>query len=262
MYYFCNFIDEEIKGISKDSVNFIDDSKVEDSKPVYCYKVKGNNRIGLMFSSEKTNGVELDLFEGYDSTEENPIILVATKKIQVYSGVRSHIRYIPMGNCFLVALIEGCISIENNGNMIPLSRNYSGTVNGNVIDYDFNSIRTLNTFKDKGSDMLISDYVMSDCTINYTLGKQDSKMVSVSFNKDKFIFFNKVIFLEARKVKEEKQKALSEEKERNKERYSEIEREWREKEEKKQHTTKKVKTDSEKASEGAKDFLKSLGLQV
>lgn len=231
MYYFCNFMETKIKGYKK-ALNFINISNVldENVQQAKCFKISKEGVQGLEFiaSSEESNGVEMDFLgsmscekvgateEELASTNENPIIVVATKKFKIYENIPSYIKYFPVQGGVIVALIKGYISVESkDGEMIPLSRNCDVMSSDNGVVLTADDIKKLNVLKDVSSGLSYSDLVVSDCIISYTVNSKDgSKYKSIKFNKENFVTLNEEVFEEARLAKEARERVLQEERER------------------------------------------------
>ena len=231
MYYFCNFLGRKNKGYNKNGVGFINVSEELDShvQPSECYLVNEDGVSGLNFVTfnEKSQGSKLDFIGSLSSekmgctdkelvsTDENPIIIVGTRSFKVYSGIPTYIKYIPVRDGVVVALIKGYISVEGkDGEMIPLSRNCDAVSTSEGQVYNADSIRKLNMLKEKESGLLYSEYVINDCIISLTTTKDGSKLSSTRFNKENFTVINKEVFVEAKAKREAELKAIEEEKKR------------------------------------------------
>jgi hypothetical protein len=230
MYYFCNFIDKEMKGYKKE-LGFIEVSEKlnESVQPAFCCMVEKEGVKGLNFLAlgEKAVGEEIDFIGSFASekvgskveelvsTNDNPIIVVATRKFNVFTGIPSYIKYFPVEGGVIVTLVKGYITVEDsNGTMIPLSRNCDALVNNESNLYTAEDIRKLNILKDIESGLNYSDYVVSDCIISHSYSKDGNKIKSVKFNKENFIILNKEVFIEAKARKEEELRIKAEEKKR------------------------------------------------
>lgn len=239
MYYFCNFLGRESKGYNKNGVGFVNVSEALDShvQPAECYLVKENGVTGLNFVAfnERSKGNKVDFIGSLSSdkvgstdkelvsTDENPIIIIGTRSFKVYNGIPTYIKYIPVQNGVVVALIKGYISVEGkDGEMIPLSRNCDAVSTSEGKVYNAEEIRKLNILKEKESDLAYSEYVVSDCILSLTVSKDGSKLSSIRFNKDNFVILNKEVFIEAKKKKDAELLALAEERKRRAEEIARI----------------------------------------
>lgn len=282
MYYFCNFIDKEMKGYKKE-LGFIEVSEKlnESVQPAFCCMVEKEGVRGLNFLAlgEKAVGEEIDFIGSFASekvgskveelvsTNDNPIIVVATRKFNVFTGIPSYIKYFPVEGGVIVTLVKGYITVEDsNGTMIPLSRNCDALVNNESNLYTAEDIRKLNILKDIESGLNYSDYVVSDCIISHSHSKDGNKIKSVKFNKENFIILNKEVFMEAKARKEEELRIRAEEKKRRDEEIAlfneNYKRRMKEKEEEKKAKKKasSSKTSNKKevitsAADGAQAFL-------
>lgn len=282
MYYFCNFIDKEMKGYKKE-LGFIEVSEKlnESVQPAFCCMVEKEGVKGLNFLAlgEKAVGEEIDFIGSFASekvgskveelvsTNDNPIIVVATRKFNVFTGIPSYIKYFPVDGGVIVTLVKGYITVEDsNGEMIPLSRNCDALVNNESNLYTAEDIRKLNILKDIESGLNYSDYVVSDCIISHSHSKDGNKIKSVKFNKENFIILNKEVFMEAKARKEEELRIRAEEKKRRDEEIAlfneNYKKRMKEKEEEKKAKKKasSSKTSNKKevitsAADGAQAFL-------
>lgn len=283
MYYFCNFMETKIKGYKK-ALNFINISNVldENVQQAKCFKISKEGVQGLEFiaSSEESNGVEMDFLgsmscekvgvteEELASTNENPIIVVATRKFKIYENIPSYIKYFPVHGGVIVALIKGYISVESkDGEMIPLSRNCDVMSSDNGIVLTADDIKKLNVLKDVSSGLSYSDLVVSDCIISYTVNSKDgSKYKSIKFNKENFVTLNEEVFEEARLAKEAREKAMQEERERKAKEMAEFNKIYREKlkdeEKNKEKSSAKPKRTSKKDEEPVTTVTGSKGAQA
>lgn len=290
MYYFCNFMNKELKGYKRE-LGFV---KVTDEldaivQPAECYMIERNGVKGLGFAavSEKVSGTKVDFLgslaiekvgstlEELVSSNDNPIIVVATKRFKVYKEIPSYVKYFPVQGGVIVALIKGYISVEDkNGVMIPLSRNCDAVSTNDGLEFNAEEVRKLNILKDKESGIGYSDFVVSDCVITYTVTKDGNKFKSLKFNKEYFVVLNKEVFETAKVRREAELKAVEEE---NKRRAKEIaefnanyKKRMKEEEEKKKaeksasragrprKTSTKAETSVFSGSEGAQAFLECL----
>lgn len=283
MYYFCNFMEKELNRYSKKGVGAVRVSNDLDSvvQLAECYEVEENGlkHLDFLTVNETSNGTKIDFLGKFSSdklgcteqelvsTDENPIIIVATKKFKIFSGIPTYIKYLPIKGGALVALIKGFISVESkDGQMLPLSRNCDATLTGTSFTYNADDIRKLNVIKEKESDILYSDYVVNDCIISHTVTKDGGSLKSVKFNKDNFVILNKEVFEEAKERKIAELKAKEEEKKRRDEEIARFNAEYKkrmlEEENKKAEAKKTVKRNSTPkketvvaGSEGAQFFL-------
>lgn len=286
MFYFCNFLGQEMKGCDSKGVKSISisddlDSLVQTAKCFQVFNKDDSVSLHFISASETHSGVEMDFLgnlssdkvkctdKELESTDDNPIIIVATKSFEVYGGIPSYIKYFPVEGGVLVALIKGFISVESKeGEMIPLSRNCEASVPNNKYVYSADYIKRLNILEEKESGLGFSSYTVSDCIINHTVSKDGSVLKSVKFNKDNFNILNKEVFLKAKARKIEREELLKKEKERRAKEIAEFnanykrrmleeeERKAKEKEKpKKQRSKKVVETEIAVDSEGARSFL-------
>lgn len=289
MYYLCNFMEKEIKGYNKKGLGFvrITDNLNSSVQEADCYKIEENGVIGLQFTAvkETCNGEKIDFLGNFTamgneentndliSSYSNPIIIVATKKFKIYDGIPTYIKYIPVKDGVLVALIKGFISVEGvDGEMIPLSRNCDAITSDSGTVYGAEEVKKLNILKDKDSDIFFSDYVVSDCVLNIKICKDGSKLSSLKFNKDNFVILNEKVFEEAKEKKRLELAAKEEEKRRKDEEVSKFMEDYRKKsiDEEVQKVLKESKKKSPKkkkevvevvtGSLGAQSFLASLGM--
>lgn len=283
MYYFCNFMETKIKGYKK-ALNFINISNVldENVQQAKCFKISKEGVQGLEFiaSSEESTGVEMDFLgsmscekvgateEELASTNENPIIVVATKKFKIYENIPSYIKYFPVQGGVIVALIKGYISVESkDGEMIPLSRNCDVMSSDNGVVLTADDIKKLNVLKDVSSGLSYSDLVVSDCIISYTVNSKDgSKYKSIKFSKENFVILNEEVFEEARLAKEARERVLQEERERKAIEMAKFNKIYREKlkdeEKNKEKSSSKPKRTSKKDEEPVTTVTGSKGAQA
>lgn len=231
MFYFCNFLGKNNKGYNKEGVGFIKVSNDLDShvQLADCYIVEENGVKGLNFVtvSEKSEGEKLDFVDKLASdkigctekelvsTDVNPIIVVATKSFKVFSGIPSYIKYVPVKDGVVIALIKGYITVEGkDGEMIPLSRNCDAVESSEGQVYRAGDIKKLNILKEKESALLYSEYVISDCIISLSYAKDGSKLSSIKFNKENFNILNKDVFVKAKEKRDAELRAIEEEKKR------------------------------------------------
>jgi len=285
MFYFCNFLKKNTKGYNKEGVGFVNVSDDLDShvQLANCYQVEENGVRGLNFVTihEQSNGEKIDLIGNLSSekmgcsekelksTDENPIIIVSTKKFKVFSGIPTYIKYVPVRDGVIVALIKGYITVEGkNGEMIPLSRNCNALESSEGQVYKAEDIKKLNILNEKESDLPYSEYVVSDCIISLSYAKDGSKLSSVKFNKDNFIILNEGVFAKAKEKRLAEIKAREEERKRKAEENARFNESYRlrmlEEEKKKSEkassgrtrtTRKKEKVDILSGSVGAQSFL-------
>lgn len=281
MYYFCNFIDRNMKGYKKE-LGFIEVSEKlnESVQPAFCCMVEKDGFKGLNFLAlgEKAVGEEIDFIGSFAnekvgskveelvSTNDNPIIVVATKKFNVFTGIPSYIKYFPVEGGVIVTLVKGYITVEDsNGAMIPLSRNCDALASHESNLYTAEDIKKLNILKDLESGLNYSDYVVSDCIINHSYSKDGNKIKSVKFNKENFVVLNKEVFMEAKVIKEEKLRIKAEEKKRRDEEIAKFNEDYKkrmkekeeEKKAKKKASSNRISNKKEvvSAADGAQAFL-------
>ena len=266
MYYFCNFMEKELSRYGrKGGKVLISDTLDSVVQLAECYEIEdsGVKHINFITTNEKSRGNRLDFLGKFScdrvgstekelmSTDENPIILVATKKFKLYSGIPSYVKYLPVKGGVLIALIKGFISVESkDGQMLPLSRNCDATLSGTSYTYTAEDVRKLNIIKDKESDILYSDFVVNDCIISHTVAKDGSSLKSVKFNKDNFVILNKEVFEEAKERKLAELKAIEEEKKRRAEEVARFNSEYKKRmlEEENEASKKSAKSQSKKAT--------------
>lgn len=282
-FYFCNFLGTEINRQSKvgKQVLFSDcfQGRVQEAKMLF----KDNN-IHFVEPGDNSEG-EIDVFENLScelvgssyeelkSTEENPIIMVATKSFKVVSGVPAYIKYIPVFGGTLVALIKGYIEVEGpDGSRVPLSRNvtmgYVDTSSSNSKVFGWADVYDMNILKDTDSDVSFNNYVVSDCLISLTKSKDGNFCQKVKYNKDCFTIFDNSVFEEGKRKKEEaiirkqqekeekeRQKALFEKRMLEKQMQEELEAKNKVKSPKRSQSTSSKKPEVVSGSEGAAMFL-------
>lgn len=285
MYYFCNFIDRNMKGYKKE-LSFVEVSEKlnESVQPAFCCMVERNGFKGLNFLAlgEKAVGEEIDFIGSFASekvgskegelvsTNDNPIIVVATRKFNVFTGIPSYIKYFPVEGGVIVTLVKGYITVEDsNGSMIPLSRNCDALSNSESNSYTAEDVRKLNMLKDIESGLNYSEYVVSDCIISHSHTKDGNKIKSIKFNKENFVILNKDVFMEAKARKEEELRIKAEEKRRrdmeiakfNEDYKKRIQEKEEEKKAKKKATSSRTSSKKEEvlsAADGAQAFLNIL----
>lgn len=282
MYYFCNFIDRNMKGYKKE-LSFIEVSEKlnESVQPAFCCMIERNGFKGLNFLAlgEKEVGEEIDFIGSFASekvgskegelasTNDNPIIVVATRKFNVFTGIPSYIKYFPVEGGVIVTLVKGYITVEDsNGTMIPLSRNCDALSNSESNSYTAEDVRKLNMLKDIESGLNYSEYVVSDCIISHSHTKDGNKIKSIKFNKENFVILNKDVFMEAKARKEEELRIKAEEKRRrdmeiakfNEDYKKRMQEKEEEKKAKKKATSSRTSSKKEEvlsAADGAQAFL-------
>lgn len=216
--YFCNFLNKnrvETYGLGEVEIS----SKVSEKvQPANFYRT--DKGFQVVEESINLEGELLDIIgdfsheklgcskESLISTDENPIIMVATRGFKVYADIPTYLKYIPVRGGVLVALIKGVIGVvDDRGEIINLNRNQDvlGSDNGCLFMED--DIRNLNLLKDKESEVVFSDYVVNDVIISLTYSKDGSKMQTCKFTKENFIVLNESVFEEGRIRKSEREKA-------------------------------------------------------
>lgn len=280
-YYLCNFMDNELvrnvaKGIKKVSVQGF-------TEPVQLAEVTVNGEClefhpsGVIakdkvfdllgnFSSKLAGCTDSDL----KHTDENPIIVIATKSFKIFHGIQTYIKYLPLEEGVLIALIKGYIEVEGtDGSLVPLSRNCSDVVSSGKV-YDAKTVKDLNPIVDLESRVKYSDYVVSDCLVKLDKTRDGSVTQTIKFNKDNFVFLNKEVFAEGKEERARELAKKEEERRRrieNAERFAEAQRlkalQKAEEEASKKAKSRKSKTSSKgkssvetmSGSEGAKMFL-------
>lgn len=225
-YYFCNFLGNKMdrsntKGITSVEVT---DELSESVQEAEAY-ISGNT-LKFVKKGEKCDGEKFDFIGSFNTTskvvpcteealrhtEDNPLIIVATKRFKVFNGTPSYIKYIPVEDGVIVALLKGCISVEDgDGEMIPLSRDYSGSPSGEGYIYTSKDMNGLNSLEDKESDVAYSDYVVSDCVISVDVSKDGRLLRGAKFSKDNFSVMYNEIFEEGKVRKHERLRKKEEE---------------------------------------------------
>ena len=286
MYYFCNFLKQQMKGYTN-KVSFVEVSDIlsSNTNKANCSLVERDGRMGLVFSAleEKVNGVIFDFIGNIShnktnstlkelkSTDENPIIVIGTKSFKVYNDSPAYIKYYPVEDGVLVALIEGVISVEDSeGNMVALSRYSEGPWVYEGIVYGAEAVRKLSTRRDKESGIAYSNYVVSDCVIANMTAKDGSVCKSLKFTKENFNIINKGYLEECIAIKKEELRLKKEEEERIKRKREEFNKAMKlKKQEESAKVAKPRKKKSESttytystASEGAQAFLSILNGEV
>lgn len=213
-FLFCNFMNSLLERRNSKGVKFIEESvKLSEgiqSAEVYLTKNSiGDDVLRFVCKGEGSTGTKFDLISHVDEelvhTDENPLIMVATRRFKVFKGIPTHIKYIPVKGGVLVLLLKGYISVEDkNGEMIPLSRNCDALSydEGHVFNAD--EIYEMNLLEDKESDVKYSDYVVNDCIISLTVSKDNRNLRSIKFNKDRFVFLHTEVFEKGKARKEAK----------------------------------------------------------
>lgn len=241
-FYFCNFLGKSVtrkvdKGVTKVEVSDILCDRVQEAK---AYLVEeGEDTLTLKFVSadETSNGTLFDFIGKLNAedkkvkstemdlrhTDENPIIVVATKQFKIHKGIPTYIKYVPVNGGVLVALIKGFISVMGeDGDMLQLSRNYYSEADQRGCIYGEKEVYTLNSITDKESDIPFSNYVVNDAIIHLDVTKDNREIANYKFSREHFgIMFPKV-FEEGRVQKAEAKAKAEEEARLRKER----EREW------------------------------------
>lgn len=276
MYYFCNFMEKSLKGNDERGMRRINISDALDSvvQPAKCYKV--GNELNFVTEGEQSKGVSVDFLGKFsasavgstdlqlESTDENPIIIIATKKFEVYTGIPSYIKYFPIDGGVLVVLIKGYISVETKeGDMLPLTRNCDVVSSCKGHTYSAEDMKKLNIIEDKESGVRYSDFVVSDCVITHTVLKGENELKSVKYNRENFVILNEEVFIEARERKKIELEIEKEESRRKAEKIANFNiaykaRMEREAKVKETPTKRSVKTEVVVGSEGAKSFLDCL----
>lgn len=224
-YMLCNFLGNNLhkprkSGFSEvlvDIDNTISEAELYKSGDVLRFVEKGvacdGELVDLLgnFSCDKAGSTEEEL----KHTDENPIIVIATKGIRVYDNIPTYIKYMTVNEGVFVILLKGIISVvSDNGEEIPLSRNCDAVAKGEGHLYSYEDINKWNSLVDKESGLCFSDYVVSDCIINRSRGKDNSVSVSIKFTKDNFVVLNKEAFIKGALRKKEEAKRKKEEAER------------------------------------------------
>lgn len=222
-FLFCNFLDQHMKRKNTKGVIHVMESTElsEGVQEAEAYLIdngtNGTKVLTLVKVGEQVGGEKIELIDHVEGdlvhTEENPIILVATRKFKVFKGIPTRIKYIPVDGGVLVALIQGYISVEDkSGDMIPLSRNYDAYSGDEGHVFTAEEVYGMNLLEDKESDVKYSDHVVNDCTITLKVAKDGSKIKSVKFDKESFVFLHTEVFEKGKERKEAKLKAAEEKK--------------------------------------------------
>lgn len=216
-YYFCSMMGTDLKR----DTGYLSSVLVDDS-------FKGAVGLAEMVLNEEDNRLEIvpegkagdkkivDVFENLASkmvdftdeelvhTDENPLVVVATRSFKVPEGVKTYIKYIPVRGGVVVALLSGVLYIEDeNGSYTTLVRNVKGDVyETNLILFKATEIDKLNILKDIKTGVLYNNNVISDCIINITRDKSGMLSKSVRFNKNCFTVLNQGAFDEGAKKME------------------------------------------------------------
>lgn len=204
------------------------------------------NSLKFVQAGESCKGTKFDFIGGFNTsdkkfsctaeelhhTEDNPIILVATKSFKVFSGAPAYVKYIPVENGVIVALLKGYIAVEDNaGNRIPLARNFEGEVGAEGYVYEASDMQNLNVFEDEESDIRYSDHVVSDCIINVELTKDNRIIRGARFSKENFNMMCSKVFEDGKAKKEERLRKQEEERLRKEEERKKFYEEQKKKEE-------------------------------
>jgi len=249
-FYFCNFLDKLIERETNSGVVGVTVSAKlnEEIRLANCYLInngKGNKVLQFLSDSEKTGGEVFDFigsinaedrkvkssYEALKHTDDNPIIVVATKGFKVLEGIPTYIKYMPVKGGVLVGLIKGYIEVESeDGSLIPLSRYVNAPESGKGKFFNASEIGSLNALVDKESDVPYNDYVVSDCIISLDVTKDGRDLASYKFSKTHFSFLDKKVFEEGKTVKEEKERIRQEELKRKREEHARMDAELRRKE--------------------------------
>lgn len=220
-YSFCNLTGEDFllrgtnKGVSAVDMSmssgpvvptsaYIEDRN-HDGKKTLCFAPEGSrlekNEFDFIgnLSNEKT-GYKL---EDLVPTDDNPLVVVATKGFKIPVNIKVYLKYFVVGDYVIVALLRGLIQVEDeDGNFIDLCRNYNGTPSG-MIDLPVSELKTLNCLTDDESGVAYDKYVVSDCLLHYTYSKDGRLMSSARFFKENFSFLDTEVFEKNKEKKAE-----------------------------------------------------------
>lgn len=271
-YLLCNFMGNHLDRKVRDGVKSVEiDSRLtEDIQLADMYSVKSNksNIIKFVPKGSQCDGTKLDFMGNFSAermncseeelkhTEENPIILVVTKGFKIFQGIPTYIKYMPVRGGVLVALIKGFISVyDNNGDLIPLSRNCDECADDLGHIYKDEEIDKMNSIIDKESSLRFSDYVVSDCIISLEKNKDGGLVRHLKFTKENFVVLNEDVFERGRA----KTKQLELRREENREKHMREAAFFSEnktvKDNSKSNKKPKKKEKEVKNSNGAKEFL-------
>ena len=221
-YLFCNFMEKVMERKNPKGVVQVQVSDELDAiQLAKAYLEDGNSGKILKFVSdgEVCNGEEVDFigtfntedkrvkssYEELKHTEENPIILIATEEFKVYVGVPTYIKYVPVKDGVLLALIKGYVSVKDaNGEMVPLSRNCNSFAGDSGKVFKAEDVDSLNLLEDRESGVLYSDYVVNDCIINLEASKDSGILFNRKFSKENFTVLYKGEFEKGKALKEQK----------------------------------------------------------
>ena len=172
---------------------------------------EGNEDV-LVKRYKKLMGTKLVL-KDLEDTEDNPLILVYAKGVRVYSGVKTYIKYINVGENVLAMLVYGaCEMVLPDGTVAPLQRCYNGYVD-NLKTYEFRGKDLANCSQVRDAE---SGYIMSDDIVNAVIMTvSDTDRLFRSVKEHISVFYTKNV--EEARVKEAKRLELLEAKRKQKE---------------------------------------------
>lgn len=228
-YYFCNLMgkNELVRRSSKGISNVKISKKLNDAKKGEAYIHEGS--LNFVEEGSKCKGVKFDFIgdlnvddkrfpstlEMLQNTDENPILLIATKKFKVYEDIPTYIKYLPVKDGVIIALLKGCISVASpDGNMIELTRGIPSATLRRGYVFEPEEINSMNILEDEESGICYSDYVVSDCIVDIKYSKDDRLLKNLRFNKKYFSILDNKVFEEGaakKKAREELQKKRLEE---------------------------------------------------
>lgn len=227
-YYFCDFLEKgEYEGIygrfTIDVTSMLQNS--ESTKLTKLVKTDTNKYI-LACEEEDIAGEFTDIIGGFSCkkigstiknlshTDENPIILIATKGFRVYENEDTYLKYLPVKGGVLVALIQGTIAVVNeDGSELSLSRNSGNLSNRKGVYYSAEDIAKFNTLKDDETGVSFSDICVNDVIMSVTLHRDGTSLKHLKYSTENFVILSDYIdyIKEKQRIIEEKRKQLAEE---------------------------------------------------
>lgn len=222
-YFLCNFMEENLERESRKGVTNVHISELfsEGINLAKAYISGEGSNLSLNFvgRDEEISGTEFDFIGGFNKddkrvkldykdlahSDENPMIVVVTRKFEVFENVPTYIKYLPVKGGVIVALVKGVIRVESSdGEMVILARNINKSIENISYPFDADKIKDLNPLVDKESGVKYSDYVVSDCIIFVEPTKDGKHNVNYGFSKDNFSCFYSRVFEEAKEAKQRK----------------------------------------------------------
>lgn len=201
-------IDEDFKDDVVEAVAQIKATEGSLNKTL-CLSVDGDNDIDLIgnIACEKI-GIP---YEGLEHTEENPLIMVATRKVQFYEGIPTYIKYITLKEGVLITLISGLLNVQTDeGEFVQLRRCCSDSDDVDVYEHTAKDFEGVNLLKDTETGIPYVNNVVNDCIVTIKMSKDFRVDKRYSFNRDCFVTLDQEIFVEG-KEKAEKLRQLQEE---------------------------------------------------